>query len=82
MISSTAGGIPDLIGADERGYLVHDQSVQSYESTIRRAIDDAQGTLARVGRARLLVESLDWSTLREDYLRVMVRPLLQRPRHK
>jgi glycosyltransferase involved in cell wall biosynthesis len=82
VISSTAGGIPDLIGTDERGYLVHDRSVQGYVSTIRRAIDDSQGTLARVERARLLVESLSWSALREDYLRVMVRPLLQRPRDK
>jgi glycosyltransferase involved in cell wall biosynthesis len=82
VISSAAGGIPDLIGADERGYLVHEQSVQSYVSTIRRAIEDCQGTLARVERAKLLVESFDWGALREDYLRVVVNPLLQRPKSR
>jgi glycosyltransferase involved in cell wall biosynthesis len=76
VVSSGAGGIPDLIGNDERGCLVHDRSVESFVAAINRSIAQPARTLAQVAAAKRLVDGMTWEMLRDDYLRVLIKPLL------
>ena len=77
VVSSAVGGIPDLLGEDQRGYLVYGDSAPPYLSAITRAVDGPRDTLAKVERAHVFVGSLNWNALRADYLRVLIQPLLQ-----
>lgn len=78
VVTSDAGGIPDLLGENERGYLVQERSVEAFVSAIRGACISGDETMARVERARKFVETLNWQNLREDYLRVLICPVLEK----
>jgi glycosyltransferase involved in cell wall biosynthesis len=76
VVTSAVGGIPDLVGDDERGYLVRDRNPESFAAAVDRCISDPTGTLRRVEAARLWVEGLCWASLRNQYLDALVKPLL------
>jgi L-malate glycosyltransferase len=76
VITSDAGGIPDLVGEEKRGYLVHERSEHAFVSAIHNACTHPDETLAKIRRAREFVETLNWHSLREEYLRILIGPLL------
>lgn len=78
VVSSDAGGIPDLIGNNERGWLVQDRSVESFVAAINRSIAEPARTAAQVAAAKCLVDGMTWEMLRENYLEVLIKPLLGR----
>lgn len=75
VVSSAVGGIPYLIGRDERGFLVSALTSEDFFITMKQAISDPDGTLSKVSKAREWVESFTWPALKQAYLTAVLEPL-------
>lgn len=78
VVSSAVGGIPDLIGNDERGFLAQGMEPSDFLNAVKRAVADPELTLQKVAAARKWVEEFSWPVLRPSYLQALIEPLLVR----
>jgi phenylacetate-CoA ligase len=82
VVSSAVGGIPDLIGNDERGFIAHGMEPSDFLNAVKRAVADPELTLQKVAAARKWVEEFSWPVLRPSYLQALIEPLLVAGRNK
>jgi glycosyltransferase involved in cell wall biosynthesis len=78
VVTSDAGGIPDMVGDNARGYLVRDRTANSFVAAIDRCVENPEQTLLKVYAAHDWVKSFYWENLRRSYLDTFVAPFRMR----
>lgn len=78
VVTSGPGGIPEMIGNDERGYLVREPDAEGLVKAIDQCVAKPKDSLVKVMAAHEWVQSFSWQHLRERYLEVFVKPFLPR----
>jgi glycosyltransferase involved in cell wall biosynthesis len=67
VLTSTVGGLPELIGADERGQMVGDHHPRSWEMAIRRLLTDKAARSCRVESASQFAGANDVAAMSKSY---------------
>jgi glycosyltransferase involved in cell wall biosynthesis len=70
VVSSTVGGLPELIGSEQRGLLVGDGDPQTWAAAIRRMLEDAIMRNRLRDAALLFARSHDVAAMTREYLEI------------
>jgi len=71
VVSTNVGGLPYLIQNDKDGILVPPQDASAFVEAIEGLLEDPAGASRMAQEARRKVEGLDWSAVRNEWLRVL-----------
>lgn len=68
VVVSNAGGLPELVGLDERGLVVKTSSAMSWAGAMRQALSNQSETIARAEKGKQFVEGLSAKIMAEKYM--------------
>lgn len=80
VVASAVGGLPELIGRDERGLLVNDHDPENWNSSIRRMLTDDPMRVGQIGAGRQFAGNNGVAAMTNSYL-ALYDDILSRARH-
>ncbi|MEC4004385.1 glycosyltransferase family 4 protein [Flavobacterium sp. SUN052] len=71
VVSTNVGGIPYLLQDQKNAFLVNDSDVDAMVSAIKEIFSNSEIRTSIIKNARLLVESYDWSIVKDKWLEIL-----------